>query len=172
MHNSCSQVMADIVLLEAASHTGDAVQLDLLLLPLKPDLQTMLGMTSIDQFLGAPQKDKPAQGLQEGLLVLHQDCHLVVANMAVFHCLLKEIGQELKHLVFEELENLSHHRDQEKQPRGLRADLCRWEEHLCCLVPQEECDGDVDEKQFVDSSFQVQMDRCSIKVSCRESFVV
>lgn len=67
-------------------------------------------------------------------------------------------------MAFEELENLSHHPNQVRQPRGQRADLCRWEGHLCCLVPQEECDGDVDEKQFVDNSYQIQMDTHSIKV--------
>lgn len=75
-------------------------------------------------------------------------------------------------MVFEELENLSHHPIQERQPRGQRAGPCRWEGHLCCLVPQEECDGDVDEKQLVDNSYQIQMDRCSRKVACQESFVV
>lgn len=74
--------------------------------------------------------------------------------------------------MFEELENLSHHPNQERQPGGERADLCRWGEHLCCLVPQEECDDDADEKQIVDNSYQTQMDRRSIKVACQQSFVV
>lgn len=171
MHNSCSQVTTDI--LEAASYTGDAVQLDLLLLPLKPDQQTMGGRTSIDRLPGGRRRYKFAQGLQEGLLVPHQHCHLVVANMAVFHRLMQGAVRELKgvHLVFEGLENLSHHPNQEKQPRGQRADLCRWEEHLCCLVPQGECDGGVDGKQFVDNSYQIQTGRCSTKASGQESLV-
>lgn len=69
IHNSCSQVMTDV--LEAASYTGDAVQLDFLLLPLKPDLQTVASMASTDRLLGGPHRHKLAQGLQEGHLVLH-----------------------------------------------------------------------------------------------------
>lgn len=61
MHNSRFQVRTD-VLLEAASYMGDAVQLDLLRLPLKSDLQTMVSKTSIDQLLGGRQRHRFAQG--------------------------------------------------------------------------------------------------------------
>lgn len=89
--SSCSKVATDIVLLEAAPCTGDAVQQDFLRLPLKPDLQTVAGMTSIDPLPGGPHRHKLAQ---EDLLVLHRDCHLVVVNMAVSYCLVEETGRE------------------------------------------------------------------------------